>query len=122
MVAVDITSREAVLRPRGLHALWTFQSELRIPLAQLKQVEVGVAPDARARLMRSVRMPGTSVPWLITAGSYRSVGQWAFWDVARRGASAITLTTVGHHYAELVVDVADPKATVAALRRAMAAP
>jgi hypothetical protein len=119
MVDVDITSAEVVLRVRGLHRLWALKREVRIPRAQLKRVEAGVTPDARARLWRSLRMPGTSVPSLITAGSYRSLRQWAFWDVVGNGENAVTLSTEGHRYKQLVVDVADPKATVEAIDRAI---
>jgi hypothetical protein len=62
-------------------------------------------------------MPGTSVPSLITAGSYRSKGQWAFWDVVGRGERALTLSMEGHRYGEVIVDVAEPTATLAALQR-----
>ena len=119
MVTVDITPTEVVIRPRGLHRLWTLKREVRIPRRQLKRVEAGVAPDARARLSHSLRLPGTSVPWLITAGSYRSRGQWAFWDVVGGGEKAVTLTTEGHRYTELVVDVEEPAATVDAVKRAI---
>ncbi len=115
MVDIDITSLEVVLRPLGLHTLWAFTREVRVPWAQLKRVDVGVTPEARAMRSRSVRMPGTSIPSLITAGSYRSMGKWAFWDVAGNGENAVTISTEGHRYAYLVVDVADPKATVAAI-------
>ncbi len=117
MVTVDITPTEVVIRPRGLHALWAFKREVRIPRGQLKRVQVGVTPDAGTRLRHSLRLPGTAVPWLITAGSYRSDGRWAFWDVVGKGEKAVTLTTEGHRYAELVVDVAEPEATVTALQQ-----
>ncbi|MGO9064433.1 MAG: hypothetical protein ACLQIH_06780 [Myxococcaceae bacterium] len=119
MVDVDISADEVVLRPRGLHRLWTFRQEVRIPLAQLKSVEAGVSPEARTQRRRSLRLPGTSLPCLITAGSYRARGRWSFWDVVGDGQSALTLSTEGHHYAELIVDVTDPGLTLAALRRAI---
>ena len=119
MVTVDITPTEVVIRPRGLHRLWALKREVRIPRRQLKGVEAGVSPDARARLRHSLRQPGTAVRGLITAGSYCSKGRWAFWDVVGRGERAVTLTTEGHRYAELVVDVEEPGVTVDALQRAI---
>jgi hypothetical protein len=119
MVTVDITPTDVIIRPLGLHRLWALKRELRIPRRQLQRVEAGVSPDARARLWHSLRLPGTFVPWLITAGSYRSKGRWAFWDVVGNGENAITLTTEGHRYAELVVDVEEAGATVDAVQRAI---
>ncbi len=119
MVDVDITKTEVVLRVRGLHKLWAFKSEVRIPLAELKLIEQGVDPEARAMRSLSLRLPGTSVPLLITAGSFRVDGQWAFWDVAGNGGNAVTFLTAGHRYAQVVVDVADPRTTVEAVQRAI---
>ena len=117
MVEIQISSSEVVLRPRGLHRLWALKGEIRIPLNQLKRVDVGVTPEARQRLSRSLRLPGTYVPRVITAGSYRCNGKWAFWDVVGKGENAVTLSTEGHHYTELVVDVSDTKATIHAFER-----
>ena len=119
MVDIDITSNEVVIRPRGLHQLWAFKREVRIPRSQLKRAEAGVPPAAWARLSRSLRLSGTRVPSLIIAGSYRCNGRWAFWDVVGKGYDAVTLTTDGHRYAELVVDVADPKVAVESVQRSI---
>ncbi len=119
MVDVDITGDEVVIRPRGFHTLWTLKREVRIPRTQLKRVEAGVSPEARARLWRSVRLPGTFVPALIAAGSFRAQGRWSFWDVVGTGRNALTLSTEGHHFAELLVDVEQPGLTLTALRRAI---
>lgn len=118
MVDVFITSNEVVLRPKGLHRLWALKREVRIKRSELKAVERGVTQEARTRLRRSLRLPGTSLPFF-HAGSYRSAGKWAFWDVVGNGDQALTLSTEGNRYAELVVDVADPAALAADLRRAM---
>jgi len=118
MVDIDITAQEVVLRLRGLHKLWAFKREVRVQRAQLKRVEAGVTPEAWSMLCRSIRMPGTSIPSLITAGSYRSMGKWAFWDVTGVGQHAVTISTEGHRYAYLVVDVVDRVASLEALESA----
>jgi hypothetical protein len=118
MVDVFITADEVILRPKGLHRLLAFKREVRIQRSELRAVVRGVTEEARARLRRSLRLPGTSLPGL-HAGSYRRAGQWAFWDVAGNGENALTLSTEGNRYAELVVDVEDPAAVAADLRRAM---
>lgn len=56
-VDVVITANEVVLRLRGLHKFWAFKHEVRIPLTQLKLVEQGVDPEARAMLSGSLRRP-----------------------------------------------------------------
>ena len=62
-------------------------------------------------------MPGTSVPGLITAGSYLKEGQWSFWDVVRP-PKTISVTLRNHRFSRLIVEVADPVAAIARLQHA----
>lgn len=119
MVDIHLMPDALVVKVLGLHQLWAFKREIRIPRAELRSIEVGVAPGAQATVYRSLRLPGTFVPRLIRAGSYRGSNGWLFWDIAGRGPKAVTLTTQGHRYAQLVVDVADPHATVERVRRGL---
>ena len=119
MVDLAVDGNEVVLRVRGLHQLWALKREIRIPCEQLTGVQAGMADEARKTLYRSLRLPGTFLPGVIRAGSYRTRGAWLFWDVVGKGQRAVTLSTKGHRYAQLVVDVADPKAAVQMLSTAI---
>ena len=66
-------------------------------------------------------MPGTSIPGIvITAGTYYWAGQCAFWNVRDR-KRAIEIELTGNRFSRLVVEVADPQATIAQIERAVEA-
>jgi hypothetical protein len=56
--------------------------------------------------------PGAHVPGVITAGTFHIPGERVFWDV-HDPAKAVVIELADEHYARLVVQVADPRATVA---------
>ena len=62
-------------------------------------------------------MPGTSVPGVITAGTFYQDGKRVFWDV-HRPESTIVVELADERYDELIVEVANPAAAVAQLQEA----
>ena len=73
--------------------------------------------ETAAREWAGWRLPGTWFPGLITAGSYLKKGQWSFWDVVNP-ARTIAVTTRGHRFSRLIVEVADPAAEISRLEAA----
>jgi small ligand-binding sensory domain FIST len=76
-----------------------------------------VAPD-EAKGFHGLRLPGTSLPGVITAGSFYN-GEWLFFDV-HDAERAIKIDLDHEHYAALIVEVADPDSTLRDIREAMA--
>jgi hypothetical protein len=60
---------------------------------------------------KGVRARGAHVPGVITAGTFHIPGERVFWDV-HDPAKAVVIELADEHYARLVVQVADPRATV----------
>ena len=61
----------------GLHKIWALKSRLEIPADHISAVLR--AADER---VRGIRLPGTQIPGLITAGTYYEAdGKRVFWDV-----------------------------------------
>ncbi len=112
MVVITFANREMVLTVQGTHKLWALKSELRVPLAQVAGARID--PET-ARRPKGWRV-GTHMPGVITAGTFRRHGQKVFWDVSRK-KNAIVIDLQGHAYKQLVVEVADPPAAVAAINR-----
>ena len=112
MTNIDIANDTLVLTVRGFDAVLALKKHLEIPLAHVTRAEVGVAAEARDRLHESLRLPGTYLPGIITAGSYREHGRWMFWDV-HSGERAITIWIAHEKYDAIVVDVDDPATAVA---------
>ena len=69
----------AVFEVRGLDKLWAFRSRLEIPLAHIRHVRID--PEAARGWFHGLRLPGTSLPGVLTAGTFYLDGKRVFWDV-----------------------------------------
>ncbi len=108
---VALAGDKLLVTIKGFDVVLALKHHLEIPLAHVARVELGVAAEAKQRLHESLRLPGTYVPGIITAGSYRAGGRWMFWDI-HSGDYAITLWLQHEHYEAIVVEVEDPVATI----------
>lgn len=90
---------------RGMNKVWAMRSELVIPLESVREVRVDPLPQA---LTAGLRLPGTWVPGLLVAGSYRRPGFRSFLAV-RHGRAALVLELEDHEYDRVVVDVDEPE-------------
>ena len=116
MVDLLIQHGDLVVEVRGWSKLWAFKRHLRVPLSDIGTVWVD--PNAAKGWWRGWRWPGTNIPGVITAGTFYRRGKREFWDV-RRGGSAVTIELERGKYTRLVVDVADPRATVTRINEAL---
>jgi hypothetical protein len=112
---VTITDGELVVEPEGLHQLWGFKRRIRVPLAHVRgaTADPGIAGEPKG-----LRAPGLQVPGGATIGTFHRDGAKHFWDVGR-GGRAVVIELVDDEWARLVVEVADPRATVDAVNRAV---
>ena len=53
-------------------------------------------------------MPGTQVPWVITAGTYIKKGKRNFWDVCNK-KNAIIVELTDSYYHKLIIEVENPE-------------
>jgi hypothetical protein len=112
MVELSITEGNLVLHVRGADKLWAFKSSLEIPLAHV--VKIRADSETARGWYHGLRMPGTSVPGVITAGTFYQDGKRVFWDV-HNPESTVVIELKDERYNELIVEVADPAAAVALL-------
>jgi hypothetical protein len=117
MVRIEIEGDILHVEPQGWHKVWALRTHLDIPLSKVRAVRAD--PEAaRGGLSRGLRLPGTYVPGLITAGTYYKGGERTFWDV-HRPERAIVIELEGARFARLVVEVEDPAYTVRRIETAM---
>ncbi|WFE34707.1 hypothetical protein [Micromonospora sp. WMMD975] len=116
MASVRIDGDDVVVEIEGMDRLWSLKSRLVIPLANVRgaTADPGIAADPKG-----VRAPGTHLPGVITAGTFHQDGERVFWNI-RDGARAVVIELADERYARLVVEVADPAATVALIEQAVA--
>ena len=117
MVEVTVENDKLVFDVRGLDRVLAFRGRLEVPLQHVTGVRVD--PEA-AREWRKVKVIGTNVPSVVTAGTFWQHHRRVFWDV--HDADDVVVVGLEHEsYDELIVEVADPEATVARIREALAA-
>jgi hypothetical protein len=116
MVAVSITGDRVRFDVEGWDKLWAFKSQLDIPVAHIRSVRFD--PDAATGWWHGLRIPGTQIPGVITAGTYYQRDGAVFYDV-HDPQRTIVLELDHEHYKRLVVEVDDPLATVKQLQAAL---
>lgn len=114
MTNVAIVGDKLVVEPQGWHRFWSLRRRIEVPLASVRSARVD---PTRSMRPRGLRMPGSYWPGKIAAGTYRWKGYKAFWDVTDM-SRAVTIELDGAPLNELVLEVPDPAATVAAIAAA----
>lgn len=109
MVDVSISNGNLVLHVKGIDELWTLKSSLEIPLAHITEIKAD--PTVAHGWWHGLKMPGTNIPGVLTAGTFYQHGQRVFWDV-HNPDNTIVIQLKDERYSELIVEVADPKAAV----------
>ena len=116
MADVELTSTSLIVHIRGADRFFAMKSQLEVPLEHIASVDS--ATDEARRVWHGLRMGGTNLPGIITAGRFVQQGEWAFWDV-HDPQNAIAIRLRDESYAKLIVGVDDPIATTQAIRAAI---
>lgn len=116
MVDLSIAEGKLILHVRGADKLWAFKSSLEIPLIHI----AGVRADAEVarNWYHGIRMPGTSLPGVITAGTFYQDGKRVFWDV-HHAERTIVIDLHDETYQQLIVEVAEPSAAIQLIQTAL---
>jgi hypothetical protein len=105
MVDISINDDHLHLEVKGLDKLWAFKSQLDIPLRHIRGVRHD--PEAASAWWRVIKLTGTNIPGMFTAGTFYQHGQRVFWDV-RDPARSIIIELHDERFGELVIEVNDP--------------
>ena len=116
MVDLSIGEGKLTLHVRGADKLWALKSSLEVPLVHIASVRAD--PEVARGWFHGIRMPGTNVPGVITAGTFYQHGQRVFWDV-HDPEKTIVIALHDERYNELIVEVADPQAAVEFIQNAV---
>ena len=117
-VRLRLDADQLVVELRGWDALYCCRRRVEIPIVQ--SAGVGVY-DRSLVPATGLRLPGTSIPGVIRAGSYGRGDARDFWDV-RKGAQVLVIQLKpGTSYRRIVLEVDDPHAELLRLRPALGA-
>ncbi len=113
---LSISGGMLTLHVQGADKLWALKSSLEIPLQHV----AGIRADASIAhgWWHGIRLAGTNFPGVITAGTFYQHGNRVFWDV-HDPDNTIVIQLRDERYNELIVEVADPQASVELVNAAL---
>jgi hypothetical protein len=116
MVDLSVADGMLTLHVRGADKLWAFKSSLEIPLQHV----AGIRPDSTIARgwWHGMRMPGTNIPGVLTAGTFYQDGKRVFWDVHNPDRT-IVVELKDERYSELIIEVEDPYFAVELVKAAL---
>lgn len=116
MVDLSLAEGKLTLQVRGADKLWALKSSLEIPLVHI--VRVRADPEIARGWWHGLKMPGTNVPGVITAGTFYQDGKRVFWDV-HHPDKTIVIDLHDEQYNQLIVEVADPQSALQLIQQAL---
>ena len=118
MTSLDIENGDLLVRVEGADKLCALKSHLTIPLAHISDCRYD--PESARTWYHGLKLPGTAIPGVITAGTFYKSGQMVFWDVHHTDKTVI-IDLHDENYKQLIVEVADPMVAVALITDAIKA-
>jgi hypothetical protein len=114
MVKPTITSSSLLLDMEGIDKIWSLKSHLEISLRHITDVKL--SSDVVKKIYHGLKAPGTSIPHVITAGTFYQKGQRIFWDI-HHPKKAVVISLNDETYNELVIEVEKPEIFVSRLKK-----
>ena len=113
MARVTVENGELRVKLEGLHKIWALRRTITVPLAHVQEA---TADQNIVGESKGLRAPGTHIPGVFVAGTFHKNGEKVFWDV-RDARRAVVIELRDESFARLVLEVADPTATVELINR-----
>ena len=114
LARVTVQGAAVVVEPLGIMKVLALASRIVVPIDHVLAAECVLRPQDDER--PGLRLPGTSMPGLL-AGTFVGPEGRSFWLVGL-GETAVRLDLDDEIYSYLVLDVADPRATMREIYRA----
>jgi len=108
MVNLTVTDDEFIFNLKGLHKIWALKSNINIPEENIVQAYQN---EEELNSWRGWRIPGTYIPYLITAGTFYRKGNRNFWDVMNT-KKTIIVELKDSFYNKLYIEVENPEETI----------
>lgn len=102
MVKVTREDGGFVFEVEGADKFWALKSRLVIPAGDIRAAR---RDPAVVKGWKGLRLPGTEIPGLLTAGTFYHDGKRVFWDV-HHPDHAVVIDLQHEHYDQLVIEVA----------------
>ena len=104
MVAITSEDNEFIFNILGSHKFWALENKIRVPKNKIIRA---YQSNDEFTFWIGWKMPGTQLPWVITAGTYIKKGKRNFWDVCNK-KNAIIVELKNSYYNKLIIEVENP--------------
>ena len=116
MVAVSFTGSKLVFEIEGFDQVWALKTRLEIPIEHV--YDAVVDPPAVHDWWKGIRLMGTQMPGILTAGTFYYHEEKVFWDV-HDPVRAIGISLHDERYKELIIEVENPGDVVEMIQAAI---
>src|SRR5258706_16258019 len=116
MVEISIQGARVHFDVEGLDKFWAFRSRLDIPLTHISAVRIDA--EAARGWWHGLRIMGSNIPGVLTAGTFYQQGGIVFYDV-HDPEQTIVLELEHETYKRLIVEVEDPQKTWMMIEQAL---
>jgi len=116
MVNISVKGDLVHLDVEGIDKLWALRSHLEFPLSHVRSVRVD--PAAARGWWHGLRLWGSNMPGILTAGTFYQQGRIVFYDV-HDPERTIVLELDHEHYDRLIVEVEDTERAREVIERAL---
>ncbi|WP_462220191.1 hypothetical protein [Ferruginibacter sp.] len=111
MITIKKHDNSFIFEVMGMHKLWAFKSQLTIPADNITNVHQDFES---IKGWKGWRMPGASIPSIITAGTFIKDGNKIFWDVADM-KNCVIVDLKDEEYKQLIIEVDNPAEAIKTL-------
>jgi hypothetical protein len=118
MVDVTVQGDRIVFEVEGWDKLWALKSKLEIPVAHVKGAKYD--ESAAKGWWHGVRLGGSDLPGVITAGTFYRKGRLVFYDTHKPENTIVVDLDDHERYDQLILQVRDPEGAVKEINEAVA--
>src|SRR6218665_1149580 len=101
MVTINTTEDQLIFKINGWHQFWSFENKIRV---SKDNIVSAFQSGEEFTFWIGWRMPGTSIPGIITAGTYLKKGKRNFWDVMNK-KNTIIVQLKDSYFNRLIIEV-----------------
>jgi hypothetical protein len=117
MVEITVHGDSMTFEVEGWDKLWAFKSRLEIPITHVKGARVD--DEAAKGWWHGVKLGGSDLPSVITAGTFYRKGRMVFFDV-HKPENTIIVDLDHEDYDQLILQVRNPDTEVQMINDAVA--
>ena len=104
MITINKQDKNFIFEVKGMHKLWAFKSQLTIPIDHILKAHQDLES---IKGWKGWRLPGTFIPYIISAGTFYKKGNKIFWDVSDM-KKCIIVDLKDEDYKQLIIEVENP--------------